>query len=127
MSSDSLRFVITMLPLISLLILLRFGQYEKRILTSTFLSLLWNFSTLYIINMVAVSLGWWSFSTTDPLWLGLPPDVIFGWAIYWGPLFYLIGKRIPIFFSKCDRAVARSHFHATIRTINPVRRKLDYW
>ena len=98
MSSDSLRFVITMLPLISLLILLRFGQYEKRILTSTFLSLLWNFSTLYIINMVAVSLGWWSFSTTDPLWLGLPPDVIFGWAIYWGPLFYLIGKRIPIFF-----------------------------
>ena len=98
MDPDTLRFVITMLPLLSLLLMLHFGRYEQRIVTSIFLSLLWNFSTLYIINMLAVSLGWWSFSTTDPLWLNLPADVIFGWAIFWGPLFYLLGKKIPIIF-----------------------------
>lgn len=96
MKSDLLRFVIATLPLLILFITIQVRKHDKRILAGVFLTLLWNFSVLYIINMVALAMGWWFFVTEDPFWLKLPPDIIFGWAVFWGPLFYLSGRKLPI-------------------------------
>jgi protein-S-isoprenylcysteine O-methyltransferase Ste14 len=43
---------------------------------------------------VALHMGWWTFNATGGLLLGLPFDVLLGWAVWWGAaLFLLFGGR----------------------------------
>ena len=54
------------------------------------LALLWNFTALYFVNLLAVKLGWWSFHTTELTLAGMPLIPWLGWAILWGLCFPLI-------------------------------------
>lgn len=54
------------------------------------LSLLWNFVTLYLINIMAIKVGWWEFAESAIELGGIPLLPLVGWAIVWGICFPLI-------------------------------------
>jgi protein-S-isoprenylcysteine O-methyltransferase Ste14 len=69
-------------------------QPGKRTLAGVFVASLWNLTTLVLANLVAQHMGWWTFNATGGLLLGLPFDVLLGWAVWWGAaLFLLFGGR----------------------------------
>ena len=55
-----------------------------RTLAGIFVASLWNLTTLVLANLVALHMGWWTFNATGGLLLGLPFDVLLGWAVWWG-------------------------------------------
>lgn len=67
-----------------------------RVLAGALLALLWNLPVLLLVNWLAIRLGWWSFAAAEGAVLGVPVQVLIGWAIFWGPVPALALNRIPI-------------------------------
>ncbi len=66
----------------------------RRTLAGVFVASLWNLATLVLANLWALHIGWWTFNANGALLLGLPFDVLLGWAVWWGAvLFLLFGGR----------------------------------
>ncbi|NMO03011.1 hypothetical protein HH308_17500 [Gordonia sp. TBRC 11910] len=47
------------------------------------LALIWSGVALLTVNVLAVGVGWWSFGTAGPSILGVPVDLLLGWAVLW--------------------------------------------
>jgi protein-S-isoprenylcysteine O-methyltransferase Ste14 len=60
------------------------------------LATLWNFSALSAIAALAPRLDWWQVHARGALFLGMPVDLLAGWAILWGILPLLLLPRTPI-------------------------------
>ena len=60
------------------------------------LSSLWAFVFLIPVNLLAIRLEWWRFHASGGLFLGIPADLLLGWAILWGGLPVLLFLRTPI-------------------------------
>ena len=66
----------------------------KRLLAGVFIASLWNLTTLVLANLLALHIGWWTFNANGAPLLGLPFDVLLGWAVWWGAaVFLLFGGR----------------------------------
>lgn len=61
----------------------------KRMVAGAFVASLWNLTTLTLANLVAVHMGWWTFNAHGALVMGLPFDVLLGWAVWWGAALFL--------------------------------------
>lgn len=59
---------------------------SPRAMTATALALLWNIPFVLLVNVLAFQLGWWSFAPGERSLLGMPVDVLLGWAVFWGPV-----------------------------------------
>lgn len=56
----------------------------------------WNISALLGLHVAAVHFGWWSYGVSDATLAGFPVDFYVGWAVAWGALPVLVGRRIPV-------------------------------
>ena len=65
---------------------------SKKIMISLFLGFLWNIALLFPCNMLAIDQEWWSFKEDKNNLLGIPIDILIGWAVFWGVLPYLFFK-----------------------------------
>lgn len=55
----------------------------------------WNVAALFVVNLVAVRAGWWTFGVDTALVGGVPADLWFGWALLWGAVPILATDRRP--------------------------------
>jgi protein-S-isoprenylcysteine O-methyltransferase Ste14 len=61
----------------------------KLTVAGAFIGGLWNLTTLMLANLLAVHMGWWTFNANGALLMGLPFDVLLGWAVWWGAALFL--------------------------------------
>src|SRR5688572_4415596 len=64
--------------------------------TGVMLAGIWNFVALIGVNVVALSAGWWHFDAAGALLLGIPLDLLLGWAVLWGVVTPLAASRAPL-------------------------------
>jgi protein-S-isoprenylcysteine O-methyltransferase Ste14 len=67
---------------------------RRRRVAGAVLATAWNISALLVVNVVAVSAGWWSFGVSTSTVAGVPADLWVGWALLWGavPLLATSGR-----------------------------------
>ncbi|MET1076724.1 MAG: methyltransferase [Pseudomonas sp.] len=87
------RHVFLLLPLAATLWLAASYRQQPRILVAALFALLYQGGVLLALNILAISLGWWRFDDSVLVLLGFPADLWFGWALIWGPLFFLLTPR----------------------------------
>lgn len=63
---------------------------------AVFLATAWNVPSLLALHIAATRFGWWSFGVTDATIAGFPVDLYVGWAVAWGALPILLGRRLPV-------------------------------
>ncbi len=56
----------------------------------------WNVVALTGLHVVALGAQWWSFDARGGLLLGIPVDLLLGWAALWGALPVLACPRLPL-------------------------------
>lgn len=69
---------------------------EPRRATAMFVAFLWNATTLFAINVLALRLGWWTFHVQGGSLAGVPVDLLLGWAVLWGVIPPLLFERVPL-------------------------------
>lgn len=94
----TLRAVVMGVPLLATLALWTVRPPRGAQLTGALLATAWQVPPLLILNALAPQLGWWSFSAEGGLWMGVPLDLLVGWAFLWGALPALLPRTVsPIF------------------------------
>lgn len=83
-------------PILTAFILGFVFQISRRERLGLLYAILWNLATLPVLNGIAESLGWWSFTTTSPRFGGLPLSLWFGWAALWGGVACILSKKWPL-------------------------------
>lgn len=68
----------------------------NRRLAGVLLAVAWNFWSILAVNLLAIELGWWSFSTAAPSFMGVPLEPWLGWVLVWGGVAPLLGAERPL-------------------------------
>ena len=68
---------------------------RRRVLGAA-LAAAWNVVTLTAVNAWAVRTGWWHFAQTPTSILGVPADLLLGWAVLWGFVPALLMPRLSL-------------------------------
>lgn len=90
------RAMLLLVPFLGAAGLLAWMRPGYRRATGALLAFLWLIPALLALNLAAEALGWWQFEAEGQLLLGMPVDVILGWAVFWGPFAVLAGHRLPV-------------------------------
>lgn len=90
------RTILLLAPFIGAAALMLWLRPGHRLATGALLSFLWLLPAVTALNLLAGAVGWWRFHADGDLLLGLPVDVILGWAMFWGPFAALAGARVPL-------------------------------
>ena len=69
---------------------------NRRERAAALLATAWNVPALLAVHVVAGRLGWWSYGVSDATVAGFPVDLYLGWAVAWGALPSLLGRRLPV-------------------------------
>lgn len=73
------------------------GPTERdRAVAGALVATAWNLLGLIVLNACAPRLGWWDFSASGGLLLGVPVDLWLGWALLWGAVPALALHRLPV-------------------------------
>lgn len=93
-----LRAVVMGVPMLATIALWVVRRPQGAQVTAALLATAWQLPPLLLLNALAPSLGWWSFTAEGGLWLGVPVDLLVGWAFLWGALPALLPGRIAPFW-----------------------------
>lgn len=96
---DLLRLGAWAVPLCLTYALIAVRRPTRALLTAVLLGLAWNAWAVLAVNAAASEMGWWSFSSDLPQFLGVPVELWTGWVILWGAVAPLIGFRRPLALS----------------------------
>lgn len=91
--SDVFRTLVWVIPLGFTYLLIHLRRPTRRLLTATLLSLVWNLWAVVAINLLAVDLGFWKFSSDLPAFMGVPIELWAGWVLLWGAVAPLVAIR----------------------------------
>ena len=69
---------------------------SRRERAAAILATAWNVPALLALHASARWFGWWSYGVTDATIAGFPIDLYLGWAVAWGALPSLLGRRMPV-------------------------------
>ena len=69
---------------------------SRRERAAAILATAWNVPALLALHLAARKFGWWTFGVTDATIAGFPIDLYIGWAVAWGALPSLLGRRMPV-------------------------------
>lgn len=89
-----LRAVVMSVPMLATIALWVVRRPQGAEITGALLATAWQLPPLLILNALAPSLGWWSFAAEGGLWMGVPVDLLIGWAFLWGALPALLPRRL---------------------------------
>jgi protein-S-isoprenylcysteine O-methyltransferase Ste14 len=81
-----LRALVMVVPIMATIALWLARRPSHDEITGMFLATGWQIPPLLILNAAAPALGWWSFEAEGGLWMGVPVDLLIGWAFLWGAL-----------------------------------------
>ena len=104
------------------LILLKRPQHFEWI--GALFSFIYLLPTLYLANLLAIEMGWWHYQTSKAMLFGVPFDLILAWAIFWGPLVFLVTQRLPIIYTIPVLIVIDA---LSMPLLFPVVQMSDYW
>ena len=79
-----IRGAALLLPLGVTWALWQWRQPDMRLAAGVLLGVVWNVTALLAVNVVAVAAGWWMFEADGGVVLGVPVDLLVGWALLWG-------------------------------------------
>lgn len=96
MSLVALRGIAWGLPALAALVAVLTVPRRPRELGACLLGFTWGLATLPLVNALATRVGWWSFDPGGASWLGTPAEIVFGWALWWGPVALVLGRRVPL-------------------------------
>jgi len=96
--SSLVRGLAGLLPLVIFAVAYFRRPLDTRQRGAVWLTLLWNLQALFLLNLVAIYFSWWDYGTAFPVIRGIPLDLLFGWALLWGPLPFLLAPqaRLPL-------------------------------
>ncbi|GAB2827911.1 hypothetical protein GCM10022221_27770 [Actinocorallia aurea] len=83
-------------PVLVLAAVLRRRPPGRAELAALILAVTWNAATLACVNVLAIRVGWWSFQADGGTVLGVPFDLLLGWAALWGGLAVVALRRLPL-------------------------------
>jgi len=83
-------------PALVLLVVLYWRKLDARLAGAALLATFWNLSALLVLNVIAQACGWWRFHAEGGLFLGMPAELYFGWALLWGALPVLMFLDRPV-------------------------------
>ncbi len=69
---------------------------QRRARAGALLAGAWSLVALLGLHLAALGSGWWRFEAVGGLLLGLPVDLLLGWALFWGPVAALAFPTFPI-------------------------------
>jgi len=69
---------------------------SRRERAAAILATAWNVPALLALHVAARRFGWWSYGVTDATIAGFPIDLYLGWAVAWGALPSLLGRRMSV-------------------------------
>ncbi|MFD2028267.1 methyltransferase family protein [Promicromonospora aerolata] len=78
------RAVAVGVPLLAVVALGAWRPPSARVTGAAVTATAWAALLLLPLNVVAPSLGWWTFHATGAVWLGVPVDLWLGWSLLWG-------------------------------------------
>ena len=78
------RGVAVGVPLLAVVALCAWRAPSPRTIGAAITTTAWAALLLLPLNVVAPTLGWWTFHATGAVWLGVPIDLWLGWSLLWG-------------------------------------------
>ncbi|MEV0198586.1 isoprenylcysteine carboxylmethyltransferase family protein, partial [Nonomuraea sp. NPDC050691] len=96
MSAALVRAVAVMGPLLAVAAIVAVRRPEEPRIAAALLATGWNALTLSGVNALALHLGWWSFHAEGAVALGVPVDLLLGWAVLWGAVPALAAPGAPV-------------------------------
>ena len=91
-----LRFSCLVWPSLLLVLLVIFLRPSARSVGAALVASLWNLSALLALHPLAYSMRWWTYEAEHGLILGMPADLLLGWALLWGAIPILLFRRYPL-------------------------------
>src|SRR5688500_10950294 len=92
----AIRSFALLLPLLGTAVAWLWLQPARRRAGAVYLATLWTLPSLVAVHVLARSFGWWTFHFEGADFLGMPVDLLFGWALLWGALPALLMIRVPL-------------------------------
>src|SRR6185295_17942793 len=92
------RAALLLVPCLLLSVLWIAMRPSPREMTGAMLALLWNVPLVLLVNVAAIRFGWWQFAAGERMLLGMPIDVLIGWAVFWGPVPAIALRRVNLLF-----------------------------
>jgi protein-S-isoprenylcysteine O-methyltransferase Ste14 len=93
MSPSLLRAAVWLLPSFLTLALITRRTWTPRRGGAMLMSLIWPLWSLPLLDAAARHLGWWHGPTLDA---PIPPELLVGWAVLWGPLALLLTSQMRL-------------------------------
>ncbi len=94
-----IRVLTLLLPVIGIGVTFFFKTPTLHQATGVLLGILWNIPYLFLLNIIAVELGLWSYTATEDTFYNIPVDLTLGWAFFWGGLLPYAFQRVHFLFS----------------------------
>lgn len=97
-SELAIRAAALYLPITIAVALALHRRPDRRRIGAVVLATAWNVAALFVVNLAAIRVGWWSFDVQSASVGGVPADLWFGWALLWGavPLLVSIERLAPM-------------------------------
>ena len=83
---DLMMGLILLLPVIALGVLLIIHQVRYYEAVGIMLAIMLNVPYLFLLNILAEHMQWWSYEASANSYYNVPLEIIFGWALFWGGL-----------------------------------------
>lgn len=80
----ALRLLVWVAPIVFAYGIAAFRRPSRPLLTGVLLGIVWNLWAVLAVNIVAISMGWWSFAPGLPSFMGVPLEPWLGWSVLWG-------------------------------------------
>ena len=93
MKTLAIRSLGLFLPLLGTIAAWLWCQPGRRTAGAVFLATFWTWPSLIIVQVLARTLGWWSFSFTGGGLFGMAGELFLGWALLWGAIPALLLRR----------------------------------
>ena len=91
-----LRFLGLLWPAGILVPLILWQPPSARLAGAALIATLWNTATLLAVHLAAARAGWWTHTAQGGLLLGMPADLLIGWALLWGAVPVLGLPKTPL-------------------------------
>ncbi|NUW29997.1 isoprenylcysteine carboxylmethyltransferase family protein [Nonomuraea sp. SMC257] len=96
MSAALIRAVALLGPVLAVAAVVAVRRPEEPRIAAALLATGWNALALSGVNALALHLGWWSFHAEGAVALGVPVDLLLGWAVLWGAVPALAAPGAPV-------------------------------
>ena len=91
--------LILLLPVIGTGLLMLIDKPRYFEMVGVMLGILLNIPFLFLLNILAGTMGWWNYAHSDNSFYTIPVELVLGWAFFWGAFLPYIFKHLPLIVS----------------------------